>query len=177
MISAFLKNSVTRFLLKILAVYLIWYLLYNLWLHPAETLDLFIIDITVAASKWLLELFGYTVFTGADRLIGVDGTGGLWIGDNCNGIALFALFAGFVIAYPGNWLKKLFFIPAGIILIQVLNILRVVALAILDTHSRAWTEFNHTYTFTIIIYGCIFLLWMFWTNRISDKTLLKKEAV
>jgi exosortase family protein XrtF len=106
-----------------------------------------------------------------ERVIGVDGTGGLWIGDNCNGIALFALFTGFIIAYPGNWKKKLVYIPVGILLIQCLNIIRIVSLAILDTRSRAWTEINHTYTFTIIIYGFIFFLWMFWTNKVSDKTL------
>jgi exosortase family protein XrtF len=169
-----IKNPISRFLVLLLFFYLGWYTIYNLWIHPAEKLDLFIIDITIAASKWLLELFGYTVFTGAERVIGVDGTGGLWIGDNCNAISLFALFAGFIIAYPGNWKKKLYFVPAGILLIELLNIGRVVALAILDTKSRTWTEFNHTYTFTIIIYACIFLLWMSWTNKISDKTFTSK---
>jgi exosortase family protein XrtF len=170
----FLKKPINRFLILILSFYLGWYLIYNLWLHPAETLDLFVIDITVIISKELLELFGYTVFTGSDRLIGIDGTGGLWIGDNCNGIALFALFTGFIVAYPGNWKKKLYFIPMGIVLIELLNILRVVLLAILDTQSRAWTEFNHTYTFTIVIYGFIFLMWMIWVNKVSDKGLTGK---
>jgi exosortase family protein XrtF len=169
------KNRITRFLITLFSFYILWYFIYNLWLHPDQKLDLFIIDFTVMASKWVLELFGYTVFTGIDRLIGIDGTGGLWIGDNCNGIALFALFAGFIIAYPGNWKKKFFFITAGILIIELLNVLRIVLLAILDTHSRTWTEFNHTYTFTIVIYGCIFFLWMIWTNRISDASLQGNE--
>lgn len=166
-----LKNRIIRFLIVLFSFYIGWYLIYNLWLHPNEKLDLFVIDITVKISKWILETLGYTVFTGADRLIGVDGTGGLWIGDNCNGIALFALFAGFIIAYPGNWKKKIVFIAAGILLIELLNVLRVIILAILDTYSRAWTEFNHTYTFTIVIYACIFFLWMLWTNKISGTSL------
>jgi exosortase family protein XrtF len=171
-----LQNRIARFLITLFLFYIGWYLLYNLWLHPNEKLDLFVIDFTVIVSKWLLELLGYTVFTGADRLIGVDGTGGLWIGDNCNGIALFALFAGFIIAYPGSWKKKILFISAGILLIELLNIIRIVVLAILDTYSRAWTEINHTYTFTIVIYACIFFLWMLWTNRISGITLKEKES-
>lgn len=166
-----LKNPITRFLFFLLSFYLGWYLIYNLWIHPNETTDLFVIDITIFISKWLLELFGYLVFTGVERVIGVDGTGGLWIGDNCNGIALFALFAGFIIAYKGKIKYKIIYILFGIISIEFLNIFRVVALAILDTHSRAWTEFNHTYTFTIIIYGYIFLLWMIWVNKISDGKL------
>jgi exosortase family protein XrtF len=166
---SFLKNPLVRFLISVFALYLLWYLIYNLWLHPDERLDLFVIDLTISISKWILELFGYMVYTGADRLIGVDGTSGLWIGDNCNGIVLFSLFAGFVIAYQGKIKYKLIYIPLGIISIQLLNVLRVVILAILDTHSRAWTEFNHTYTFTIIIYGYIFLLWMLWVNKFSAK--------
>lgn len=171
------NNRIAKFLITLFSFYVGWYLIYNLWLHPNEKLDLFVIDITVTISKWILETLGYTVFTGADRLIGVDGTGGLWIGDNCNGIALFALFAGFIIAYPGSWKKKVLYIISGILLIELLNVFRVVLLAILDTFSRAWTEFNHTYTFTIVIYGCIFFLWMLWTNRISGTSLKEKESI
>ncbi len=164
------KNPVVFFLLKVLALYFIWYCVYDLWLHPQETMDLFVIDKTIAFSKWILESLGYTVFTGAERVIGVDGTGGLWIGDNCNGVALFALFSGFVIAYKGKVKYKLIYLIVGVLSIQLLNVFRVVALGILDTHSRAWTEFNHTYTFTIVIYAYIFMLWMIWVNRFSEKT-------
>jgi exosortase family protein XrtF len=170
----FLKNPIYRFLLLLLVCYLAWYLLYELWLHPQGTLDMMVIDFTIVLSKFILELLGYAVFTGTERVIGVDGTGGLWIGDNCNAIALFALFAGFIISFPGSWKKKLLYIPIGIVIIEILNVLRVVALAMLDTYSRKWTEFNHTYTFTIIIYGCIFLLWIIWVNRFSGAFQKKK---
>ena len=166
---SFLKNPVVRFLVLVFSLYILWYLVYNLWLHPDERLDLFVIDITISLSKSALEIMGYTVYTGADRLIGIDGSSGLWIGDNCNGITLFSLFAWFVIAYKGRIKYKLIYIPLGIISIQLLNVSRVVVLAILDTHSRAWTEFNHTYTFTIIIYRYIFFLWMLWVNRFSER--------
>lgn len=174
MIAAALKQPVYRFLLYLLLFYSGWYILYNLWLHPDGTLDLYVIDLTINISKSILEALGYLVFTGTERVIGVDGTGGLWIGDNCNGISLFALFSGFIIAYPGNWKKKLLYIPLGIILIELLNILRIVGLAILDTYSRTWTEFNHTYTFTILIYAFIFFLWMLWANKIAENTLRRK---
>lgn len=120
-------------------------------------------------SKWILELFNYNVFTGTERVIGVDGTGGLWIGDNCNGITLFALFSWFIVAYKGKIKYKIPYILLGIVSIELLNVIRIVGLAILDTVSREWTEFNHTYTFTILIYGFIFLLWMIWVNKYSEK--------
>src|ERR1043165_5797745 len=164
-----LRNPVVRFLFIVFSLYILWYLVYDHWLHPDERVDLFVIDLTITMSKWILELFGYAVYTGADRLIGIDGASGLWIGDNCNGIILFSLFSWFIIAYRGRVKCKLIFIPAGIIGIQLLNVMRVVVLAILDTHSRAWTEFNHTYTFTILIYGFIFWMWMIWVNRFAEK--------
>ncbi len=164
-----IKNPTVRFLISIFILYIFWYCIYNLWLHPLEIVDLVVIDITIAISKWILELMNYTVFTGVERVIGVDGTGGLWIGDNCNGIALFALFAGFIIAYRGKIKNKIIFIILGILSLELLNVFRVTGLAILDTHSRTWTEFNHTYTFNIIIYAYIFMLWMMWVNKFADK--------
>jgi exosortase/archaeosortase family protein len=165
MLRSFLKNPIIRFLLSVLVLYILWYLLYDLWLHPNGTVDLLVVDLTIFLSKFLLEHLGYIVFTGTERVIGVDGTGGLWIGDNCDGITLFARFAIFILAYRGALKAKLVFIFLGILSIELLNVLRVVTLAILDTHSRAWTEFNHSYTFNILIYGYIFSLWMLWVNK------------
>ena len=171
------KNPISKFLFLLLSFYIGWYFLYTFLIHPYQKIDLFIIDISIDCSKWILELFGYKTFTGADRLIGIDGTGGLWVGDNCNGIALFALFSGFIIAYKGKIKQKIVFITIGIIMIEFLNILRIVILAIIDTHSRTWTEFNHTYTFTILIYGFIFLLWMKWVNKMTEKKLQNKNEI
>ena len=136
-----------------------------------ETLDLFVIDKTITLCKWILELFNYIIFTGNDRLIGIDGSGGLWVGDSCNGISLFILFTGFIVAYKGNWKYKLVYIFLGIISIELMNVLRLVGLAILDTYNRAWTEFNHSYTFTIFIYSVIFILWIIWVNKFSNKVV------
>jgi len=66
----------------------------------------------------------------------------------------------------------------GIVLIFALNVLRVVGLAIVQKNvSEKWLEFNHTYTFTIIVYAFIFGLWLIWVNKIAGKKLFKsKEA-
>ena len=163
-----LQKPIFRFLFTVLILYVLWYVLYDLWLHPNQTVDLWVVDVTIYLSKILLESMGYLVFTGSERVIGIDGSGGLWIGDNCNGIALFSLFAVFIMAYKGKIKTKIIYITLGILSIQVLNVLRVAGLAILDTYSRSWTEINHTYTFNILIYGYIFFLWMLWVNKYAD---------
>ncbi|HLP10782.1 MAG TPA: archaeosortase/exosortase family protein [Flavobacteriales bacterium] len=167
MLSQFKNISpVYRFLILFAALSLGWYLLYNFILKPYTNLDIAVIDLTATITKGMLETFGHTTFI-EGRLIRIAGTSGLWIGDNCNAISLFALFAGFIISFPGNLISKAWFIPLGIILIFILNCIRMMILAVMDTYSRSWTEFNHTYTFTVIMYAFIFLLWIYWINRYS----------
>jgi exosortase/archaeosortase family protein len=50
-----------------------------------------------------------------------------------------------------------------------LNVLRVVALAIIAKYCPQYLNFNHTYTFTFVIYSFIFLLWIIWVNKFSDR--------
>lgn len=163
-------NPVALFFAKAFGLFILWYFIYELWLHPLGTVDAIVIDNIIFFSSKILNLLGYDLITGANpnvRTIGIDGTHGLWVGDPCNGMALFALFTGFIIAYPGPVIKKLWYIPLGLILIHLLNILRVTALTLIDFHSPQHLEFNHTYTFTILVYSFVFALWIIWANKLS----------
>jgi len=44
----------------------------------------------------------------------------------------------------------------------------VVALALTANYFPEYLNFNHTYTFTFMVYAFIFLLWMIWVNRFSE---------
>jgi exosortase/archaeosortase family protein len=83
---------------------------------------------------------------------------------------LYALFGGFVLAFPGPWQRKLWFIPLGMALIWVLNVLRVAALALNHHYAHQSVDFNHHYTFTFMVYACIFGLWMLWARRLAVKS-------
>lgn len=102
------------------------------------------------------------------QVMGIDGSNGVWIGGPCNGITLMFLFAVFVIAYPGSIKNKLWYIPLGIIAVHALNIIRIVALAIIALHDPYSLDFNHTYTFTFIAYSFVFMLWMIWVNKLAE---------
>jgi len=54
-------------------------------------------------------------------------------------------------------------------------VLRVVALITINYYAPQYIEFNHTYTFTILVYSIIFLLWMWWVNA-SLKELKANES-
>jgi exosortase family protein XrtF len=161
------NEPIIKFLCVGFTLYISWFALYEWWIHPMKVFDKMVIDSTINISKSVLSTLGYIVEINGDRMMRIRGTPGLFIGDSCNGISLFALFSIFIIAFPGKIIYKLIYIPAGILIIHLLNIVRVIILAIIETYSYSWTEFNHTYTFTIIIYGCIFLMWLFWINKLS----------
>ena len=162
-----LDEPIARFLLFGLLLYLGWLTLYEFWIHPAGIIDKLVIDNTLHISQKILGAMGYVSERSGNRLLKIQGTPGLFIGDSCNGISLFSLYSIFIIAFPGKILSKIIFVLLGILVIHVLNVVRVITLAVIETYSYEWTEFNHTYTFTILIYAFIFFMWLFWINKFS----------
>jgi len=157
-------RPVLRFLILATGLYILWYVVYDLWLHPTGQLDSIVVENSIVLAKSVLARLGYSVFTDT-RMIGVAGAGGVWIGDPCNGVQLFALFAGFIIAFPGLGIHKLWFIPAGILSIHLLNVMRICALILIQKHAPGSLNFNHTYTFTFFMYAFIFGTWMLWVKK------------
>lgn len=177
-----LKHPIVILLIKFALLYILWFLFYDVWLrspHTMKTPDGIVTEQTSALDEWIiktttqvsvsvLSVLGNEVFYDGFRTLGIEGSGGLWVGDSCNAITLIALFAGLIICLSGIWWHKLIYIFAGSILIWLLNVLRLVFLAIIDTESRVLTEFNHTYTFTLLVYAVIIFLWFFWIKKFAD---------
>ena len=159
---------IALFLLKAIALYLIWFLVYDNWLLKDGLVDDFLISHLVSATEFMLNLMGYDVFTYSDA-VGVDGTHGVLIGAPCNGLSLFALFAGFIIIFPGKLTYKLIYIPLGLLAIHILNIFRLVGLAMVVVYKPESLEFNHKYTFTVIVYAFIFAFWMIWVKKFAQR--------
>jgi exosortase family protein XrtF len=169
-----LRDPVIRFLAAGSLGYAMWYSLYEFWLHPLGWLDAAVIGHLIRSSGTLLEGLGYTLIpepANAEniRTIGVQGGHLLWIGDPCNGLGLFAVFSLFVMAYPGPWRHKAWFVPMGLLTIHFINALRIVALCIVVTIDYELLNFNHDYTFYVVIYGWVFLLWWVWVRFFPNR--------
>ncbi|HMQ76260.1 MAG: archaeosortase/exosortase family protein [Flavobacteriales bacterium] len=173
--SSTLRDPLVRFLVTAGALFLGWYLLYELVIHPWGVLDRAVIDNLIRLSGTLLSALGYTLLpepANAEmiRTVGVQGGHLLWIGDPCNGVSLFAVFALFLITYPGPWRHKAWFIPLGLLSIHLINVLRIAALCIVVTIDYELLNFNHDYTFYVVVYGWVFLLWFLWVKRFARNT-------
>jgi len=162
------NNKITRFFTYAVALYVSWFLLYELVIKPYTNIDEKLIGLIINQAAFILRLFGYSTYQAQEdrdmQLIGIDGAHPVWIGGPCNAMTLFAFFALFVLAFPVNTKSKLWFIPTGIILIHFANLLRVMGLALINYYAPEYLDFNHTYTFTIFVYALIFSLWMWWVN-------------
>lgn len=168
------NNKITRFFFFAGLLYTGWFLLYELIIKPYTLIDEDLIALLINQSVYILKLFGYTTYQNREdqdmQLMGIDGSHPVWIGSPCNALTLIAFFALFVIAFPGNNKNKLWFIPVGIIIIHIVNLMRVMGLALINFYAPKHLEFNHTYTFTILVYSMIFSLWMWWVNFTLKKT-------
>jgi exosortase family protein XrtF len=175
MLKKYWNDPLYRFLTKAVFLYVIWYVLYDLLLHPQGALDMAVIRNLETLSRGILDMLGFSTIEESQvdniRTIGIDGTHGVWIGDPCNGLTLFALFTGFLLAYPGPIKHKLWYLPVGLIAIHLINVIRIAGLALIVYifPDPDVLDFNHTYTFTIFVYSFVFLLWYIWATKLANE--------
>ncbi|UOQ53508.1 exosortase X [Hymenobacter cellulosivorans] len=167
-----------RFLLLAVAFYALWFFGYERALAPDGRLDAALsANITTASAAALRGLGFDSSVHGLDPyLVLLNSQPVVRVGHPCNGLVLYALFAGFVLAFPGPWRRKLWFIPVGMLVIYGINVVRIGALALNHLYSHHTVEFNHHYTFTFIVYAFIFMLWMLWARRLSSPAPLPAHA-
>ncbi len=169
------NREIAIFVVKLTLVYVAWYVLYHFWLLPNGRLDEVISKNIVAVTSSLLRITGFDVFA-FDRVVGIGLANGLEIIDGCNGIETIGLFVGFVIAYPGVDIKRWLFIPTGILVIYLANVVRIYFLAIVQYHWYSGFQVIHDYTFNLIFYLVVFALWAIWAVYGDSKPLLTSET-
>jgi len=161
------SSPLLRFAILAGGLYLLWFLGYEHYLAADGRLDAVLTRNLAVVSTAGLRLLGYnaTLSGGDQPLISLIGRPVVFIRNPCNGLVLYALFSGFIVAFPGPIRRKLWFIPLGLFLIYSLNVLRVIGLSFNSYYDYQSTDFNHHYTFTAIVYAGIFALWMWWATR------------
>lgn len=171
-------KTVVRFILLFLGSYLLLTFLYSLYLGYSENglyYPDFFTNLVAKQSNAVLQALGYN---GAVKPEPTGPFMGLYINDiflasvveGCNAISIIILFVAFIISFAQKFKKTLLFIFAGIALIYAVNILRIALLTIALYHYPEYTEFLHQIVFPAIIYGMVFLLWLFWVRNVSVKT-------
>lgn len=168
-----LENKIVRFLILGAGLYVLWLLAYYFIIKSYTNWDFYLNYNICQLSDLFLNLFGVDTYIDIESdhvVLFMDGGNyrGIWVGDECNGFKLFSIFAIFIIAFPGSIKKKAWFIPLGLAIVHLANVIRVGALVLINNYYPRFLDFNHLYTFTVFVYGIIFLLWYWYAKKIAS---------
>lgn len=169
------QRVIAWFIVKAVLLYVFWFISYDFLIAPDGRVDAALNYRVAHEAGVMLDLLGYEGGTKAgDRqtIVCIKDESMVGVGNPCNGLELFVLFAGFIICFPGSIKNKWWYILIGSLIIHLVNSMRTVALALIQYKAPEYLDFNHHYTFTIIVYSLIFGLWIYWTNRYSHLHLL-----
>lgn len=124
-------------------------------------------DVLGFPAQMILEWRDYKGIPQEFRIIQLPGTKGIHIAESCLGIAPMIVLAGAVMAYPGPWYHRLWFIPLGMLGAQAGNVFRIVGLALIQKHVPREILFtlSHSYVYLIICYSIVFLFIRWWIKR------------
>lgn len=168
-------KSVVKFIVTFLLVYLVLSLSYKVYLDASKGSKYYpdyITQLVAKQSKSLLNSLGYeTQITNHPNepsiKIIIKGKYVARAVEGCNSLSVIILFISFMIAFAGRLKPTLLYILVGSVLIYSVNLMRIVILSI-GLYNYPWRrEILHTVIFPLMIYGLVFLLWMFWVNNFS----------
>lgn len=172
-------NMVTRFIFTFLFLFLLFYYFNILFFgltNPGGHYSPFLANhlnyiqglrwLLLNASTGILNLLGFSAICNNYDLL-VAGRGSIQVVYSCLGLGVSSFFAAFVLAYPKPLKAKIIFIIAGILIIEILNIVRFVLLALFWNKSDSKIIDHHT-IFNLIIYILIAISLYFWVKS-DDK--------
>ncbi|GAA4298093.1 exosortase family protein XrtF [Aestuariibaculum suncheonense] len=87
--------------------------------------------------------------------------------EGCNGFSVILLFISFIVAFAADFKTTFIYSLLGSVLIYVVNVIRIVIINLGLYHYPEYESVLHEIVFPLIIYGMMFLLWVFWVNRFS----------
>ena len=100
------------------------------------------------------------------RIVFASGTGTtiIW---GCTAIKQAWIWLCLIAFARGPWKHKLWYIPAGWVLIMLINIVRISAIALIIEHHPEQFDLWHTYIFKYLFYGLMFLMWAGWSLAVG----------
>lgn len=166
---------VIKFILTFLFVYIALSVLYKFYLQFSDGSKFYpdyMTHLVAKQSEAILNTFGYNTQVlphpnePSMKLI-INNIYLARIIEGCNSISVIILFVSFIVAFASKFKTTFIYIISGSVLIYSVNLLRIVMLSIGLYHYPNQKDIFHTALFPAIIYGMVFLLWVFWVNQFS----------
>ena len=87
------------------------------------------------------------------------------IKNGCNGLEAMVILLAAIVAFPASWKARWIGLGLGTVVIQFVNLIRVVALFLTGAYLPKLFDSSHTVIWQTIVILSAVLLWMFWANR------------
>lgn len=132
----------------------------------------------VAKVVYKIMLFlGFPVLLEGGNIIRHDNDIAVRIVWACTGIKQAYIFIVIIAFYYGPFLKKLWFIPAGLVVVYLFNIFRIVMITAAIKERPESFEFLHEGLYKYLYYGVIFLMWVLWEEKIREKSKKQTSSI
>jgi len=157
------------FLGKFIGFYLVVSFLYGWWVTSYAPRPDPATQLAARQSAAILRWWGYAVVTTphvsspAERVL-LNNHSILSVYEGCNGINVWIIFAGFMLALSKPGSRLAWFVLAGSVILYVLNLGRILALFFVSLKYPEALYFVHKYLFTALLYGVVFAMWYFWIS-------------
>ncbi|OIP81049.1 MAG: hypothetical protein AUK44_10865 [Porphyromonadaceae bacterium CG2_30_38_12] len=86
---------------------------------------------------------------------------------SCSGLKQAYIFTCIIAFSHGKFVKKMWFIPLGLVVVYFVNIIRIAAITALIEHHPEQFELLHEHIFKYAFYAFVFALWVWWEEKIS----------
>jgi len=168
------KNNWLWDIILFVIIILSFHFLYLITLPFLNTVEFYnavlikLTNLVFLESSWLIDTFLYDITIEGRKAI-FENSRYIIVSSGCSGLKPTMQLIVLFVFFPGPFIKKLWFIPLGILLLHIVNILRIVSLAvIIMEYPRVW-EFAHDWIFRPFFYVVIFSLWWYWNDKIRKK--------
>jgi exosortase family protein XrtF len=163
-----------RFLGTFLLIYFVGNLLYGVFIESYDREPDPVTRIVTLQSASLLRFFGYNTsvqdsFGRPTVMMKEEESLVLRVYEGCNGLNVMIVFVAFLFAFKGSIRQVLWFLPFGLVVIHVANLLRVILLYYTALHHQQLFYYFHKYFFTAILYLIVFGLWALWAIKLHGK--------
>lgn len=135
-----------------------------------DKLSLWAVNLVFDQSCWVLQhVFCIDIATVSDmRLIATPNSDGGWarvvIALECASLKQWCHWIFLMLLFPGPWKHKAWFIPAGLVVVELTNVVRICGILLMQIPWPNSFHLAHDYIFKIFFYFIIFLMWVAWVE-------------
>ena len=139
------------------------------------------VNLVYSQSCWVLEhIFRLDITTISEkRLIATPNSEGGWarviIAPECASLKQWMHWLFLMLIFPGPWKHKLWYIPAGLVIIEWTNVIRICGVLMMQIPWPDSFRLAHDYIFKVFFYLVIFLMWMLWVEKFYNPSIKAKQ--